>query len=72
MAVGLAMQMVRIGLGTAVFLIAKLFDRMELAVLIFPILVIAAAAGYAFSIKKTNWIALDHRGTLTVELCRVE
>jgi ABC-2 type transport system permease protein len=70
--VGLLTQILIIASAAAVFLMGKLLDRMDLAVLIFLALVALAAAGYALTLQRIDRLALAHRESLIEELCRTE
>jgi ABC-2 type transport system permease protein len=71
-AVGLVTEMILIGLTGVVFFFTILTDHVRLAAPIFLLLSAATAAGYAFSLKRMDKLAVDHRETLTAELCRAE
>ncbi len=72
MAVGLLAQAVLIGLGAAIFMLARIFNHLDYALPLFLVLVIAAAAGYWISLKQIDRLASSHREALTAELCRQE
>ena len=71
-AVALVMQAVLIGIGVIVFTLAKHFNRPALAIVIFLILSVVTFTAYRISLSHIDRIALDHRETLSAELCRQE
>ena len=71
-AVALVTQAVLIGIGAIVFTAALRFNRVGLAILIFLILSAITFIAYRISLSHIDRIALDHRETLTTELCRQE
>ena len=71
-AVALVMQAVLIGIGVIVFSLAKHFNRPALAIVIFLILSVVTFTAYRISLSHIDRIALDHRETLSAELCRQE
>lgn len=72
MAVGMAVEVALFGSCALVFMFALALDFPWAAILAFILLAIAAAAGYDYSLKRMDKLALDHRETLTAELCRAE
>lgn len=72
MVIGMVTQGVLIGMGAAVFLLTRHFDRLALATPIFLAFAAMAAAVYLFSLTKVDRLARSHRETLTAELCRAE
>lgn len=72
MAVGMAVEVALFGSCALVFLLSQGLDHPWLATPVFAILALAAAVGYQFSLKRVDKLALDHRETLTTELCRAE
>ena len=71
-AVALVMQAVLIGIGVIVFTLARHFNRPALAIVIFLILSVITFIAYRISLSHIDRIALDHRETLSAELCRQE
>lgn len=71
-AVALVTQAVLIGIGAIVFAAALHFHRLGFAILIFLILSLITFTAYRISLSHIDRIALDHRETLTAELCRQE
>lgn len=69
---GLIAQVVLIGLGAGVFMLAQFLHRPALAVFIFIGFAMLTAIAYRVSLNRVDSIALNHRETLTAELCRQE
>ncbi|MFZ0416150.1 MAG: hypothetical protein WAM15_15025 [Candidatus Acidiferrales bacterium] len=72
MAVGLLTEGVIIGFGAAIFMVTRMFNRPELALPLFLILLIVAGVAYTISLKQIDRLAMSHREPLTAELCRQE
>ena len=72
MAVAFVAEAFFIGLGAIVFALTRLANRPFLAVPIFFILAVATAISYRISLGRVDRIAMNHRETLTAELCRRE
>ncbi|HEV2297866.1 MAG TPA: hypothetical protein VGR72_05045 [Candidatus Acidoferrales bacterium] len=72
MAVGMAMEVALFGSCALVFLLALASGHPWIATPVFIVLAFAAAVGYDYSLKRMDKLALDHRETLTAELCRAE
>jgi ABC-2 type transport system permease protein len=72
LAVAFAAQAVLIGLGAMVFALTRFLDRPALAVFIFLALAVLTGIGYRISFGRIDSIAMNHRETLTAELCRQE
>ena len=64
------MQIVIVGLGAAVFAIARLFQNLWIAVLLFLILAAIATPIYLMVLRNLDRIAVEKRETLLGELCR--
>jgi len=64
------MQIVIVGLGAAVFAIARLFQNLWIAVLLFLILAAIAIPIYLMVLRNLDRIAVEKRETLLGELCR--
>lgn len=71
-AVSLIAQAVLIGIGAGVFALTRFTHRPALAIVIFLILSAITFTAYQISLSRIDRIALDHRETLTAELCRQE
>jgi len=71
-AVALVTQAVLIGIGALVFTITRHLNRPALAIIIFLILSVVTFTAYRISLSHIDRIALDHRETLSAELCRQE
>jgi ABC-2 type transport system permease protein len=72
LAVAFAAQVVLIGLGAMVFALTTFVGRPALAVFIFLALAGATGIGYRVSLGRIDGVAMNHRETLTAELCRQE
>lgn len=66
----LLVQIVVVGVGVAVFLIARSYGSFWIAALIFLILAAISSTGYVLVLRRLDRIALDRRETLVAELCR--
>ena len=71
-AVALVTQAVLIGIGAIVFVLTRSLNRPALAIVIFLILSAVTFTAYRISLSHIDRIALDHRETLSAELCRQE
>lgn len=71
-AVSLIAQAVLIAIGAGVFALARFMHRPALAIVIFLALSAVTFTAYQISLSRIDRIALDHRETLTAELCRQE
>ena len=71
-AVALVTQAVLIGIGAIVFVLTRSLNRPALAIVIFLILSVVTFTAYRISLSHIDRIALDHRETLSAELCRQE
>lgn len=69
-AVALVMQALLIGIGAIVFTVTRHLNRPALAIVIFLILSVVTFTAYRISLSHIDGIALDHRETLSAELCR--
>jgi hypothetical protein len=63
-------QIVTVGLGVAVFAIARLYQNLWIAALLFLILAAISIPVYLFVLRRLDGIALQRRETLVAELCR--
>ncbi|HEV2306007.1 MAG TPA: hypothetical protein VGR93_10840 [Candidatus Acidoferrales bacterium] len=72
MAVAFAAQAVLIGIGAIVFALTRFLHRPTLAIFIFLALAVITGIGYRISFRRIDRIAMNHRETLTAELCRQE
>lgn len=70
--IGLIAQVILIGLGTLVFVLARLVHRPALAIPVFLAFAAIAFIGYRVSLSRVDGLAMSHRETLTAELCRQE
>lgn len=64
------LQIVIVGVGVAVFGIARLYNNLWIAVLMFLILSAISIPIYVIVLRRFDKIALQHRETLLGELCR--
>lgn len=71
-AVGIVGDLILIGVAGVVFFITIATGHVVFATPIFLILAAGAAIAYHMSLKRMDKLALDHRETLTAELCRAE
>ena len=65
-----AMQIVMVGVGAAVFALARFYKNLWLAVLLFLILSALSIGVYLAVLSRLDRIALERRETLLAELCR--
>ena len=72
MAVGMVVEVALFGSCVLVFLLTLGLGHPWVAAPFFALLAVAAAIGYDISLKRMDKLALDHRETLTAELCRAE
>lgn len=72
MAVAFAAEIILIGSGGIVFVLARILHRQALAIPIFLVLAALAAIGYRISLGRVDALAMNRRETLTSELCRQE
>src|SRR5215469_9494169 len=68
--VSFGMQMVIVGVGVAVFALARFYNNLWLAVLLFLFLSAVSMAIYRMVLGRLDDIALEKRETLLAELCR--
>jgi ABC-2 type transport system permease protein len=66
----LGMQLLMVGVGFVVFLIARLYKSLWVATLLFLILSAIAIPIYILVLRRIDGIALQRRETLVTELCR--
>jgi ABC-2 type transport system permease protein len=66
----LGMQLLMVGVGFVVFLIARLYKSLWVATLLFLILSAIAIPIYILVLRRIDGIALQRRETLVAELCR--
>lgn len=64
------MQIVIVGVGVAVFALARFYDNFWIAVLLFLLLFVISMAIYRWVLGRLDDIALERRETLLAELCR--
>ena len=64
------MQILTVGLGVAVFTIARLYGNLWIATLLFLALAAISIPLYVFVLDRLDHIALQRRETLVAELCR--
>ena len=65
-----ATQFVIVGLGAAVFAVARVYKNLWIAVLLFLILAAISIPIYWIALRRLDGIALQRRETLIAELCR--
>jgi ABC-2 type transport system permease protein len=63
-------QIVTVGLGVAVFAIARLYQNLWIATLLFLLLAAISLPIYLLVLRRLDGIALQRRETLVAELCR--
>ncbi|MFZ0732298.1 MAG: hypothetical protein WAM79_08240 [Candidatus Sulfotelmatobacter sp.] len=68
--VSFMMQIVIVGLGAGVFAIARLYQNLWLAVVMFLILAAISIPIYVVALRRLDGLALQRRETLLEELCR--
>jgi hypothetical protein len=68
--VSFGVQIVTVGLGVAVFAIARLYKNLWIATLLFLALAAISIPLYIFVLRRVDGIALQRRETLVAELCR--
>lgn len=66
----LGLQIVIVGIGAGVFLIARLYNNLWIATLIFLVLAAISIPLYLLVLRRIDGIALQRRETLLAELCR--
>jgi ABC-2 type transport system permease protein len=66
----LGVQIVMVGVGAAIFAIAKLYGNLWIAAPIFLALSAISFAVYIMILRRLNGIAIERRETLLAELCR--
>ena len=64
------MQAVIVGFGVGVFAVARLYDNLWIAALLFLILAAISIPIYLSVLRRLDTIALQRRETLLAELCR--
>ena len=64
------LQILTVGLGVAVFAIARLYGNLWIATLLFLALAAISIPLYVFVLRRLDHIALQRRETLVAELCR--
>jgi len=68
--ISMLIQLVVVGIGVCVFVIANYYDSFWIATMIFLILAAITCPGYFIVLRRLDSIALDRRETLVAELCR--
>jgi ABC-2 type transport system permease protein len=68
--ISLGMQAAIVGIGIGTFAIARLYQNLWIAVLIFFVLAIISITVYVMVLHRINGIAIQRRETLLAELCR--
>ncbi len=66
----LGMQIVIVGLGAAIFMVARLYHNLWIAAALFAILAAISIPIYLTTLSRLDGIALKRRETLLAELCR--
>jgi ABC-2 type transport system permease protein len=64
------MQIVIVGLGTAIFAVARYYDDLWIAALLFLILAAVSIPVYIVILRRLDRVAVERRETLLAELCR--
>jgi ABC-2 type transport system permease protein len=64
------MQIVIVGLGAVVFIIARLYQNLWIAALLFLILATLSIPVYVVILRRLDNIAIERRETMLAELCR--
>jgi hypothetical protein len=64
------MQIVIVGLGTAIFAVARYYGDLWIAALLFLVLAAISISVYFLILRRLDGIAIDRRETLLAELCR--
>jgi hypothetical protein len=68
--VSLGVQVVFVGLGAAIFLIARFYKNLWIAAILFLVLAAISIPVYLMVLRRLDEIALERRETLVAELCR--
>jgi hypothetical protein len=68
--VSLGVQIVVVGIGVSVFVIARHYGNLWIATLVFLGLAVISFSIYGVTLKRIDRIALERRETLISELCR--
>jgi len=68
--VSLLVQIVVVGIGVGVFLVARFYGSFWIATAIFLLLAAITCTAYVVVLRRLDRIALDRRETLVAELCR--
>ncbi len=68
--ISLLVQIVVVGIGVSVFVIARYYGGFWMATAVFLILAAFTCSGYMLVLRRLDQIALDRRETLVAELCR--
>jgi ABC-2 type transport system permease protein len=68
--VSLGVQIVIVGVGTAAFVMARLYKNIWIAALVFLVLALISLPLYVMVLKRLDTIAIERRETLIGELCR--
>jgi ABC-2 type transport system permease protein len=66
----LGLQIVIVGIGVAVFIIARLYKNLWIAALLFLLLAAISIPIYVITLRRIDGIAIQRRETLLAELCR--
>jgi ABC-2 type transport system permease protein len=66
----LGVQIVVMGSGAGIFILARHYGNMWIATLIFLLLAAISISAYAFTMQRMDGIAMQRRETLVAELCR--
>jgi hypothetical protein len=66
----LGVQIVTVGLGVAAFALARLYNNLWIAALVFLVLSAISIPLYVLVLRRMDAIALERRETLVAELCR--
>jgi ABC-2 type transport system permease protein len=68
--VSFGMQIVIVAVGGAVFAIARLYQNLWLAALLFLVLAAISFPAYLVILRRLDGVAIERRETLLAELCR--
>jgi hypothetical protein len=66
----LGIQIVIVGVGAAAFVVARLYQNLWIAALLFLVLAAISIPVYGFVLRRIDGIAIERRETMLAELCR--
>jgi membrane protein implicated in regulation of membrane protease activity len=64
------MQIVIVGLGAAIFAVARYYNDLWIAAILFLVLAAISIPVYVVMLRRLDNIAIERRETLLAELCR--